>query len=136
MQANASLEMQILFCAVALGIIQLLLAILASMAGRGLPWAVGPRDEGWPPLGKIGGRFERAWKNFIETFPLFAAAVLMVDAMHATTATSALGAQIYIWARLIYVPLYVSGVPYLRTLSWIASLIGILMVLAGIWPGM
>jgi len=134
--ANASLEMQILFCAIALGLIQLLLAILASVSGRGLPWAVGPRDEGWPALGKFGGRLERSWKNFIETFPLFAAAVLMVDAMHATTAISVLGAQIYIWARLIYVPVYVAGIAYLRTLVWLVSFIGILMVLAGIWPGM
>ncbi|MBU6443607.1 MAG: MAPEG family protein [Alphaproteobacteria bacterium] len=136
MQANASLEMQILFCAVVLGLIQLLLAILASVGGRGLPWAVGPRDEGWPALGKFGGRLERAWKNFIETFPLFAVAVLMVDALHATTATSALGTQIYIWARLIYLPVYVAGIAYLRTLVWMASLVGIVMVLAGIWPGM
>lgn len=136
MQANASLEMQILFCAVVLGLIQLLLAILASVSGRGMPWAVGPRDEGWPALGKFGGRLERSWKNFIETFPLFAVAVLMVDAMHATTATSALGSQIYIWARLIYVPVYVAGIAYLRTLVWMASLVGIVMVLAGIWPGM
>ena len=134
--ANASLEMQMLFCAVALGLIQLLLAILASVGGRGLPWAVGARDEGWPALGKFGGRLERSWKNFIETFPLFAAAVLMVNAMHATTAISVLGAQIYIWARLIYVPVYVAGIAYLRTLVWLASFIGILMVLAGIWPGM
>ncbi len=136
MQANASLEMQILFCAVVLGLIQLLLAILASVGGRGMPWAVGPRDEGWPALGKFGGRLERSWKNFIETFPLFAAAVLMADAMHATTATSVLGTQIYIWARLIYVPVYVAGIAYLRTLVWIASFVGIVMVLAGIWPGM
>ena len=136
MHANASLEMQILFCAVLLGLIQLLLAILASVGGRGLPWGVGPRDEGWPALGKFGGRLERSWKNFIETFPLFAVAVLMVDAMHAGTATSALGAQVYIWARLIYVPVYVAGIAYLRTLVWIASFVGILMVLAAIWPGM
>ena len=129
-------EMQILYCAIALGILQLLLAILASVGGRGLPWAAGNRDEGWPPLSKIGGRIERAYKNFLETFPFFAAAVLLAHALSKSTHTSVLGSQIYIWARLIYVPLYVIGIPYARTIAWIASLAGIVMVMAAVWPGM
>jgi uncharacterized MAPEG superfamily protein len=136
MPANISVELQLLFCAIALGIVQLLLAILASVAGRGMGWAVGTRDEGWPPIGTFGGRLERAYKNFLETFPFFAAAVLLAHALDKSTSTSVLGAQIYLWARVIYVPVYVSGVPFLRTLVWTASLIGIVMVLAAIWPGM
>ena len=132
---NISIEMQILFCALALGIIQLLLAILVSVGGRGMPWALGPRDEGRNALGKFGGRIERAWQNFIETFPFFAAAVLMVHALNMQTAHSALGAQIYIWARLLYVPAYVIAIPFVRTLIWLASLIGILLVMSAMWPG-
>lgn len=132
---TSSVELQMLFCAAALGIIQLLLAVIGSVSGRGMAWGVGPRDEGWPALGKIGGRLERAWKNFVETFPLFAVAVLLVNALDKHTATSALGAQIYIWARLLYVPAYVFAVPFTRTLIWTASLVGIVMVLAAIWPG-
>lgn len=67
-----SVEMQILFCALVLGLIQLVLAIVVSVLGRGTPWAAGPRDEAPPTLGKFSGRIERAWQNFIETFPLFA----------------------------------------------------------------
>jgi uncharacterized MAPEG superfamily protein len=130
-----SVEMQILFCAVALGIVQLLLAILFSVSGRGLAWGIGPRDEPRPALGKIGGRIERAWHNFRETFPLFAVAVLMGQALGLHTALSVLGAQIYIWARLIYVPAYVIAIPGVRTLTFIASTIGILLVLSPIWPG-
>jgi len=135
MPSSISPEMQILFCAAALGVVQLLLSIVFSLAGRGLPWGIGPRDEGWPALGKIGGRVERAWKNFIETFPLFAAAVLMVHELNAATTTSALGAQIYIWARLIYLPAYVINISGTRTLLWIASLVGIVMVMSAVWPG-
>ena len=130
-----SIEMQILFCAIALGIVQLVLAILASVSGRGMAWAAGARDEGWPALGKWGGRLERAYKNFIETFPFFAAAVLLGAALGKHTAISALGAQIYIWARVVYVPAYVINVPFLRTLDWTVSIVGILMVMAAIWPG-
>ncbi len=131
-----SLEMQMLFWAVVLGIVQLILAILASVSGRGMAWAVGARDEGKPALGKLGGRLERAYTNLIETFPFFAAAVLLGAALDRHTAVSALGAQIYVWARVLYVPAYVAGIPFLRTLDWTVSIVGILMVLAAIWPGM
>lgn len=130
-----STEMQILFCAIALGIVQMLIAVLGSLAARGLPWAAGSRDEPGAPLGKFGGRLERAYRNFLETFPFFAAAILLAHALDKSTPHSMLGAQIYIWARVLYVPAYVFGVPFLRTLIWAASLVGILMVMSAIWPG-
>ncbi|HEY5339371.1 MAG TPA: MAPEG family protein [Rhizomicrobium sp.] len=132
---GSSVEMQVLFCAILLGIVQLLLATLASVLGRGLPWGVGARDEGWPPIGKYGARLERVFKNFLETFPFFLGAVLLAHAMDKSTHNSVLGAQIYLWARLLYVPAYVLGIPVVRTIIWTASLIGILMVMRAIWPG-
>jgi uncharacterized MAPEG superfamily protein len=130
-----STEMQILFCAIVLGIIQLLVAVLAALAVRGLPWAAGPRDEPGAPLGKFGGRLDRVYRNFMETFAFFAAAVLLAHALDKSTANSVLGAQIYIWARILYIPAYVFGIPFLRTLIWTASLVGIIMVMSAIWPG-
>jgi len=132
---GGSVEMQVLFCAIALGVVQLVLAILASIGGRGLSWAAGARDEGWPAIGKFGGRLERAYRNFVETFPFFLAAVLLAHSLGKSTPVSVLGAQIYLWARLLYVPAYVIALPFVRTLVWGASFVGILMVLAAIWPG-
>ena len=43
---------------------------------------------------------------------------------------TALGAQLYFWARVVYVPLYLAGIPYLRSLAWAVSVAGVLMVLA------
>ncbi len=114
---------------------QLLIATLATLGARGLPWAAGPRDEPGASLGKFGGRLDRAYWNFLETFPFFAAAVLLAHALDKSTAHSALGAQIYIWARLLYIPAYVFAIPFLRTLIWAASFVGILMVMSAIWPG-
>lgn len=136
MQANMSIEIQLLFCAIALGIVQLLLAILVGVGGRGVSWALGARDADAPPLGKFAGRIDRAYKNFVETFPFFAAAVLVAHALDKHTAISALGAQVYIWARLLYIPAYVIGIPMVRTLIWFGSIVGILMVMAAVWPGM
>jgi uncharacterized MAPEG superfamily protein len=136
MDTTISMELQMLFCAIALGIVQLLIAILASVGGRGMPWAAGPRDDARAPLGKMGGRLERAYQNFLETFPFFAAAVLLAHALDKSNHNSVLGAQIYVWARLLYIPAYVFAIPFLRTLIWIAGLVGIVMVMSAIWPGM
>ncbi len=40
-----------------------------------------------------------------------------------------LGAQLYFWSRLIYVPIYALGIPYLRTLVWTVSMVGIVLLL-------
>lgn len=130
-----TVEMQSLFCAILLGLVQMVLAVLPSVGARGLPWAAGPRDEPGAPLGTIGGRLERAYRNFLETFVFFAAAVLLAQALDRHTPNSALGAQIYLWARVLYVPAYLISLPFVRTLVWTASLVGLLMVLSAIWPG-
>jgi uncharacterized MAPEG superfamily protein len=130
-----STELQMLFCAIALGLLQLVIATVFSVGGRGLPWGVGPRDEPPKELGKTGSRLDRANKNFLETFPFFAGAVLLDHALGKSTSTSVLGAQIYLWARVLYVPAYVIAIPFIRTICWTVSLVGILMVMAAVWPG-
>ena len=72
-----------------------------------------------------------AFGNFRETFVYFATAVLVVTLMNKTNAHTALGAQIYFWSRLIYVPVYAAGIPVVRTVIWTASIIGLVMVLLG-----
>ncbi len=131
----SSVEMQILFCAILLGLVQLLAVIIFSVVGRGLPWNVSSRDEPARPLGKYAARFERGYKNFLESFPLFAATVLLAAALGRTNAASVWGAQIYIWARVLYIPAYMAGLPWVRTLVWTASFVGILMIADAIWPG-
>jgi len=133
---GGSVELQILFCAILLGIIQLFLAVITGVQSVGLAWAAGPRDEARAHPGRMAGRLERAFENFLETFVFFAASVLLVHALDKSTHTSVLGSQIYIWARVLYVPAYVIAIPFVRTLIWSASLAGILMVLAALWPGM
>ncbi|HXC57044.1 MAG TPA: MAPEG family protein [Rhizomicrobium sp.] len=131
-----SVEMEMLWLSIALGIVQLLLAVLFSVGGRGLPWGVGPRDQPAPPLGTFGGRIERAFRNFVETFVFFLGAVLIANSLGKHTAMSALGAEVYFWSRVAYLPVYALGIPFLRTLLWIASIAGIGMVMRGVWPGM
>ena len=124
-----STELQMLCWAVVLGLAQLAIATTLVVLERGLPWATGPRDTPGSSLGRLAGRMDRAWCNYRETFVYFAASVLAVTALGKTSASSALGAEIYLAARIVYVPLYAAGLPFVRTLVWGVSAAGIVMVL-------
>lgn len=100
----------------------------------GIGWNTGPRDEAVPPPGKLAGRLQRAQANLFETLPIFAAAVIMA---HVTGKDGGLltlwGAQLYLFARVLYVPLYAFGVKGLRSLAFIVALAGLCMVLAALF---
>ncbi len=131
-----STEMTMLWLSIALGLVHLAVTATASVGVKGLPWAAGPRDDPGKPLNAMAGRLDRSFKNFLETFPLFAAAVVMGAIAGKHGAMGATGATIYLWARLIYIPAYLVAIPFVRTLIWAASLVGIVMVLLSAWPGM
>lgn len=124
-----AIELQMLAWSAALGLVQVLLAAAFITRQRGLAWNAGPRDAVKPPPTGVAGRLDRASKNFLETFPFFVAAVLAVVVAGASDERTALGAQLYFWARLVYVPLYASGIPYVRSLAWAVAIFGLLMVL-------
>lgn len=130
-----STEMQMLLWSAVLGLIQIGLAATLATAQRGLSWNAGPRDEVRAPLTGVAGRLSRASENFKETFPFFAVAVLVMALLQRGDANSALGAQLYFWARLAYVPVYAAGISYLRTVIWAVSLAGLLMVLMPLFRG-
>lgn len=124
-----SVEMQMLAWAIVLGLVQLFVAASLSTAQRGLAWNAGPRDGVPLALTGVAARMDRAMHNFLETFPFFVAAVLAVAVLQRANAGTALGAQLYFWGRVAYVPLYAAGIPYLRTIAWAVSLVGLLKVL-------
>ncbi len=124
-----SIELQMLLWSILLGLVHILAGATFAIMQRGLMWAFGPRDGTPAPLTGVAGRLERASRNFLETFVFFAAAVLAVLLAQKTSEQTALGVQIYFWARLAYLPVYAAGISYLRTLIWAISLVGLAMVL-------
>jgi uncharacterized MAPEG superfamily protein len=124
-----TVEMQMLVWSVTLGLLQLGIATTVTLAQCGLSWMASPRDGTPIVLTGMAGRLERANANFLATFVFFAALVLAGYLLQRHTSTTALGAQIYFWARVIYLPIYALGIPYLRTLIWTASIVGIVMLL-------
>lgn len=126
-----SVELQMLSWAVVLGLVQLVIAASLATSQRGLAWNAGPRDGTPLPLSGVAGRMDRAMHNFLETFPFFLAAVLAVVVAQRGNDHTALGAQMYFWGRLAYVPLYAAGIAYVRTIAWAVSMVGLLyLVLA------
>ena len=45
---------------------------------------------------------------------------------------TAWGAQIYFWGRMVYLPLYAAGVPWLRSIVWAVSMLGLVLVLLAV----
>lgn len=90
---------------------------------KGSPEAMKSRDV-MPEATVMAGRADRALANVTEAMILFfPLALLAQEAVGAV-----LGAAIFVCARIIYVPLYLMGVPFLRTLAWIAGLGGLFVM--------
>jgi len=111
-----------------LAFVQILLFDIARTSQYGLKWNTSPRDGEMPPLSARAERLRRAQDNLFETLPLFLGAVLIAHVAERANATTALGAQIYFWGRVAYVPLYAFGVTHVRSLAWLVSVAGLIMV--------
>jgi uncharacterized MAPEG superfamily protein len=123
-----SIELKMLGWSVFLGLLYIAVAASLATQQRGLKWNAGNRDGELKSLTGVAARADRASRNFLETFPFFAAAVLAVVLLMRNTAHTALGTELYFWARLVYLPVYMIGIPYLRTLVWAVSIVGLLIV--------
>jgi uncharacterized MAPEG superfamily protein len=122
-------ELVMLLWAVALTFAQVLIATIGAMLQVGLPALAGNREK-MPEITGWAGRAERAHRNMLENLPLFAALVLIVLLAGKANATTLLGAQLFVWARIVYVAVYIAGLPWLRTVVWFASIVGLGMMFA------
>ena len=83
----------------------------------------------------MAGRLDRALRNFVETFALFAAVVLVAYVTDTHNALTEWGARLYFWGRVAYVLLYAAGVPLIRSLVWNVATIGIVLIVAALLFG-
>ena len=120
-------EITLLIWAVALCVAQMLVAVIGAQLQVGLPTLAGNRQE-MPPLTGWAGRAQRAHRNMLENLPLFAILVLVAAMAGRLDATTALGAQLFFWARVAHAAIYLAGLPFLRTGAWAVSMAGLVMI--------
>lgn len=123
-----SIELTMLLWVVILFLVQLGAQVLAEAMEHGVGYLLSSRDDWKNPTG-IASRVERAYFNLLETMPAFAALILIAITTGNTNEMTALGAQIYFWGRLAYFPVYIAGIPVLRSLIWTASTGGLVLIL-------
>jgi len=110
-----------ILAALALYFVQTLLPV--TFRYRGNPASFTARDT-MPEATVLVARAERALVNVGEAMILFLPlALLTLEAEGAI-----LGAVIFVIARIAHVILYLAGVPYLRTVVWLVSLAGLMMM--------
>ena len=130
------IELFVLACGGLLGLVHIFAAGHAKTRQYGTSWNMGARDEQLPPPDPVVGRLMRAQANFFETFPIVAAAILIIAVADLDNLWTASASLLWLIARLIYLPLYATGVPKVRTLVFGVSVIGILILLGAAFIGL
>ena len=85
-----------------------------------LGYLLSSRDETRTVTG-MTARLERALNNSLVAMALFAPAILILVVLDRTGSASLLAAQVFLIARIVYLPVYAFGIPAIRTLAWLTG---------------
>ena len=121
-------DLQMLVWSTALSVVQMLIAVLIATGQVGLPKLAGNRED-LPPYTGWALRAQRAHLNMLESLAIFAIVVIVAQLTGRANATTALGATLFLWARVGYAIVFLAGIPWVRTLLWLVSIVGIVLVL-------
>jgi uncharacterized MAPEG superfamily protein len=122
-----TVEFKLLIWSLGLTFVQMLIAAVGTVYYLGLAKAAGNRER-IPELPGWAGRARRAHFNMIENMVLFAPLIIVADIAGRDNGMTELGAELFFWARLAYAAIYVAGLPYLRTLAWAVSTVGLVLI--------
>ncbi len=126
--AAASTEIWVLGWSAVLLIAQVCLQATSSY-DLGPKYLLSPRDEKRVSRNVLAGRLKRALRNLLETYPAFIAIVVALVVTGKTGGIAATGAVIWLVARVVFVAVYAAGIPLLRTLVWLVSTAGLVLML-------
>lgn len=125
-------EVEVLAYSALLAVAQLFLFAIPANLALGVDYTAGPRDNRKELTG-VPARLQRAFINHIEWLVLFTIAVVVVTLGNASTPFTETAAWVYLGARVVYVPAYVSGIPFVRSAVWAVGFAATLaMILAAI----
>ena len=124
-----TIELWMLAASVILGLVHLIAASHLISFQRGYRWTAGSREESVPPLRGLANRVDQATTNFLETFPFFAALVLIAHVINHHSALTIWGVHLYFWARLAYLIAAAIGLGLVRSLvCWNTAFVGIALL--------
>ena len=125
--------LQLVLAAVLL-LVHVVAIVVATRASMERAWAVGPRDEPRQD-GRMLGRFKRILANYLETLPAFALVLLAAELSGRGNEWTLAGGWVWLAGRVVYLPVYAAGIPWVRTIVWIVATLGIVAMLVGLALG-
>jgi len=128
METSLPTELLLLGWSVVLLLVHIFAQGQSATRDNGLGYNASPRDQE-KPVSALTGRLDRAKWNFLETYPAFVALALALVMSGQASEWGAVGAILWFVARIVYLPLYAFGVPYVRSVVWLASVVGLLIML-------
>ena len=111
------------------GIVHLGLSSVLSLRQLGPAYILSDRSIERLPVG-LAGRVARAYRNWLESFPRFAAALFLIHAAGARSDLAAIGAWLFFAGRLLYLPAYAFAPAGWRPACWMLAQFGVLFILA------
>jgi uncharacterized MAPEG superfamily protein len=133
MTARMTPELWLLIGSILLGLLHVITSSHLISWQRGYRWTASNREEEMPPLRGLANRVDQATTNFLETFPFFAALVLLAHVTNHHTLLTVAGAHLYFWGRVGYLLTAAAGYSLLRSvLCWNAAVTGIVLFLIAI----
>ncbi len=120
-------ELMYLVWSVVLTFVLVLIAVSGATLEYGLPKLAGNR-EGLPDLTGWARRAACAHRNMLENLILFAVLVFTAHIANVHNGMTLLGAQLFFWGRFAHALVYIAGIPWVRTVAWLVSVIGLLLI--------
>jgi uncharacterized MAPEG superfamily protein len=128
-----TVELWLLIASVILGLVHLIASSHLISWQRGYRWTASNREGDVPPVRGLANRVDQATTNFLESFPFFAALVLLARLTNHHSLLTVVGAHLYFWGRVGYLLTAAAGFSLLRSVvCWNTAVIGIVLLLVAI----
>ena len=116
---------------IVLGLFQLVLTAIEFRRVHGVNYANTARDKA---SGKADspllGRLSRAQANLMETAPYFIGVCVIIAVAGLSSPVAQVAAVVFVAMRIVYLPLYALGIPFLRGIIWTVSFVALCVMAA------
>ena len=121
-------DLKMLIATAVLALLSFLPYFVAYLKTWGITGTVGNR-ENLPPLPQWGQRALAAHSNLTENLVHFSVLVIVAHIIGASNDITAMGATLFFLARIVYLVVYIAGIPWVRTIAFMAGWVGEVMIL-------